>query len=36
MIGFYIILASVIIIAIFGFIVSYKEKHSKKESILKL
>lgn len=27
---FYIILAGVLIIALFGFIVSYKEDHSKK------
>lgn len=31
MIGFYIVLASVIIIAIFAFIVSYKEEHPKQK-----
>ncbi len=30
MVGFYIVLASVIVIAIFAFIVSYKEEHPKK------
>lgn len=30
MIGFYIVLASVIIVAIFAFIVSYKEEHAEK------